>query len=354
MTQTAYEKALFDAIKALVVPVESLPLQESSLDTHILYQDSGDVVVTLTIPTSDPSPYKPLVSHIESHLSALSFVHSVRVILTSTQPQDAPPKKPRETPSLAIPPGIKRMIAVVSGKGGVGKSTVSALLAQALQQTGQRVGLLDADIYGPSLPRMTGAYDRPVSKDGKTWEPILKDGISLMSIGSLIQDQGPAMWRGPMIQTAFMQLLCQVNWGNLDTLVIDTPPGTGDISLGLIQKVPIGGVVFVSTPQRVAWDDTLKSVKLFEKFHIPILGLLLNMTPWVCSQCDHENDVPNIGELTHDIEQHLPILGHIPFTRQIQTACEHGDSLCRTLTPDSMTAAAQILTNKLNPTTKES
>jgi ATP-binding protein involved in chromosome partitioning len=185
-------------------------------------------------------------------------------------------------------PGVKNIIAVASGKGGVGKSTTAVNLALALSVDGAKVGLLDADIYGPSQPRMLGSNQRPESPDGKTLLPVISHGIQSMSIGYLIEEETPMVWRGPMVTQALEQLLRDTRWQDLDYLIIDLPPGTGDTQLTLSQKVPVSGAIVVTTPQDIALLDARKGLKMFEKVEVPVLGIVENMSIHICSQCGHE------------------------------------------------------------------
>src|SRR5450756_1309799 len=191
--------------------------------------------------------------------------------------------------------GVKNIIAIASGKGGVGKSTTAVNLALALAAEGARVGVLDADIYGPSQPTMLGITGRPESKDGKRLEPMEGHGIQAMSIGFLIDVETPMVWRGPMVTQALEQLLNETNWRDVDYLVVDLPPGTGDIQLTLAQRVPVTGAVIVTTPQDIALMDARKGLKMFEKVNIPILGIVENMSLHICSKCGHEEHVFGTG-----------------------------------------------------------
>jgi ATP-binding protein involved in chromosome partitioning len=184
-------------------------------------------------------------------------------------------------------PKVKNIVAVASGKGGVGKSTTAVNLALALKAEGATVGILDADIYGPSQPMMMGIEGRPESKDGKTMEPLVNHGVEVISIGFLVEQDNPMIWRGPMATQALEQLLRQTNWGDLDYLIVDMPPGTGDIQLTLSQRVPLTGAVIVTTPQDIALLDAKKGIKMFEKVGVPILGIVENMAVHVCSNCGH-------------------------------------------------------------------
>ncbi len=193
-------------------------------------------------------------------------------------------------------PGIRNVIAVASGKGGVGKSTTAVNLALALALDGARVGLLDADIYGPSQPRMMGLQgQRPVSHDGKRMQPLAAHGIKVMSIGFLIEEEQPMVWRGPMVTQALQQLLTDTDWGELDYLFVDMPPGTGDIQLTLSQRVPVSGAVVVTTPQDIALLDARKGLRMFQKVNVPVLGIVENMSTHVCSSCGHEEPIFGSG-----------------------------------------------------------
>ncbi len=202
-------------------------------------------------------------------------------------------------------PGISNVIAVASGKGGVGKSTTAVNLALALALDGARVGLLDADIYGPSQPRMMGLQgERPSSQDGKRIEPLVAHGIKVMSIGFLIEEEQPMVWRGPMVTQALTQLLGDTNWGDLDYLVVDMPPGTGDIQLTLSQRVPVSGAVIVTTPQDIALLDARKGLRMFQKVAVPVLGIVENMSTHVCSRCGHEEPIFGSGGGARMAEQY--------------------------------------------------
>lgn len=222
-------------------------------------------------------------------------------------------------------PGVKNIIAVASGKGGVGKSTTAVNLALALSAEGATVGLLDADIYGPSQPRMLGASERPESRDGKTMEPIVSHGIQSMSIGYLIEEETPMVWRGPMVTQALEQLLRDTRWQNLDYLVIDLPPGTGDTQLTLAQKVPVSGAIIVTTPQDIALLDARKGLKMFEKVEVPVLGIVENMSIHICSKCGHEEHVFGEGGGQRMAAQYnVPLLGALPLDIRIREETDGG------------------------------
>lgn len=222
--------------------------------------------------------------------------------------------------------GIKNIIAVASGKGGVGKSTTAVNLALALAAEGARVGMLDADIYGPSQPMMLGISGQPESSDGKTMQPLIGHGIQAMSIGFMIDsDDAPMIWRGPMATQALDQLLRQTHWDNLDYLVIDLPPGTGDIQLSLAQKVPLTGALIVTTPQDIALLDAKKGLKMFEKVDVKIIGLVENMSTHICSNCGHEEHIFGAGGgAKMCAEYQTELLGSLPLDRQIRQQADSG------------------------------
>ncbi|HUQ25466.1 MAG TPA: iron-sulfur cluster carrier protein ApbC [Burkholderiales bacterium] len=226
---------------------------------------------------------------------------------------------------VKLVPGIKNIIAVASGKGGVGKSTTAVNLALALAAEGASVGMLDADIYGPSQPMMLGIAGRPESKDGKRIEPMEGHGLQASSIGFLIDTDTPMVWRGPMVTQALEQLLKDTNWRELDYLVVDLPPGTGDIQLTLAQKVPVTGAVIVTTPQDIALIDARKGLKMFEKVGIPILGVVENMSFHVCAQCGHESHIFGQGGAERmSKDYNTEVLGQLPLDESIQRQADSG------------------------------
>ncbi len=221
--------------------------------------------------------------------------------------------------------GIKNIIAVASGKGGVGKSTTAVNLALALSAEGASVGILDADIYGPSQPRMLGVHGKPESLDGKSLEPMISYHIQAMSIGFLIDEETPMIWRGPMVTQALQQLLNDTNWKDLDYLVVDLPPGTGDIQLTLAQQVPVSGAVIVTTPQDIALLDARKGLKMFQKVEVPVLGIVENMSTHICSQCGHEEHIFGAGGGMRMSEQYdVDFLGALPLDIRIREETDSG------------------------------
>jgi len=225
---------------------------------------------------------------------------------------------------LSPHPGIRNIIAVASGKGGVGKSTTAVNLALALAADGGRVGVLDADIYGPSMPRMLGVSGKP-DTDGKRIVPHEAHGLKVMSMGFLVEEDTPMIWRGPMVTSALQQLLGETDWGDLDYLVIDLPPGTGDIQLTLVQKIPVSGAVIVTTPQDIALLDARKALQMFRKLDVPVLGVVENMSTHVCSQCGHEEPLFGAGggeRMSRDYD--IPLLGRLPLDIGIRQALDEG------------------------------
>jgi len=275
----------------------------------------------------------PVQAEAEAALRALPGVTSVQVVLTAHGPvaKPAPPSLKigqHPTPQQGGPAkisGIDRIIAIASGKGGVGKSTVSSNLAVALARQGRRVGLLDADIYGPSQPRMMGVSKRPASPDGKIIEPLVAHGVTMMSIGLMLKQDEAVIWRGPMIMGALQQLLTQVAWGRLDVLIIDLPPGTGDIQLTLCQRTHLTGAIVVSTPQDVALLDARKALDMFQKLKTPVLGLIENMSTYICPNCGHEEHIFGHGGVVAEAARlNLPFLGELPLSIDVRLAGDAG------------------------------
>ena len=285
-----------------------------------------------------PSPelaarMEPLRAAAEAAVRGLNGVDQVRVALTAHGPAPkpaAPPSlkigghpKPQEGPTR--PAGVQRILAIGSGKGGVGKSTVSSNLAVALARAGRRVGLLDADIYGPSQPRMMGINKRPASPDGKTIIPLRAHGVTLMSIGFMMEEGKAVVWRGPMLMGALQQMLGQVEWGELDVLIVDLPPGTGDVQLTLCTKTELSGAIVVSTPQDVALIDVRKALDMFATLKTPVLGLIENMSMFICPDCGSEHQIFGQGGVATEAEKMgVPLLGALPIDLDTRLAGDAG------------------------------
>ncbi|HXK55634.1 MAG TPA: iron-sulfur cluster carrier protein ApbC, partial [Gammaproteobacteria bacterium] len=252
--------------------------------------DGGNVSVTVELGFPSDGIKQELIAAVTERVASVDGVSSVEVNVGWKVVAHSVQK------SLKPIDNVKNIIAVASGKGGVGKSTTAVNLALALAAEGAKVGILDADIYGPSQPRMLGVSGQPESKDGKSLEPMEAYGLQSMSIGFLVDEETPMIWRGPMVTQALEQLLNDTNWANLDYLIIDLPPGTGDTQLTLAQKVPVSGAVIVTTPQDIALLDARKGFKMFEKVEVPVLGIVENMSTHICSKCNHEEHIFGEGD----------------------------------------------------------
>ncbi|HAU56810.1 MAG TPA: iron-sulfur cluster carrier protein ApbC [Comamonadaceae bacterium] len=281
--------------------------------------DGGAVAFDVELGYPAKSQESALRSLLEAAARTVEGVQSVQVNLTTKVVAHAVQR------GVQLLPGVKNIVAVASGKGGVGKSTTAANLALALAAEGARVGLLDADIYGPSQPMMMGISGRPESLDGKTMEPLVNHGVQVMSIGFLVDPDQAMIWRGPMATQALEQLLRQTNWKDLDYLIVDMPPGTGDIQLTLSQRVPITGAVIVTTPQDIALLDAKKGIKMFEKVGVPILGIVENMAVHVCSNCGHAEHIFGEGGGRRMAQDYgMDYLGALPLAMQIRLQADSG------------------------------
>jgi ATP-binding protein involved in chromosome partitioning len=279
--------------------------------------DRVEVDVKLGYPAA--GTHEALAEQVRAKVGAIQGVSGVEVKVETRITAHAVQKnlKPME--------GIKNIIAVASGKGGVGKSTTAVNLALALAAEGASVGILDADIYGPSLPRMLGIQGRPESQDGQRMDPLENHGLQAMSIGFLIEEDTPMIWRGPMVTQALEQLLRETRWSGLDYLVVDLPPGTGDVQLTLAQKIPVSGAVIVTTPQDIALLDARKGLKMFEKVEVPVLGIVENMSIHICSKCGHEEHIFGEGggeRMAKDFG--VEMLGALPLDIHIREQADGG------------------------------
>jgi ATP-binding protein involved in chromosome partitioning len=315
-----------DDIRAALAPFNLGKMLE------FVHVQDGLVQVSLAVKREDAAAMEPLGRRIEVKLAGLPGVKNAAVVFTAHKP--APPQA-----AAPVLPGVKSVIAVASGKGGVGKSTVAVNLAVALAQSGLSTGLLDADIYGPSLPRMLGLNHKPVVKDGRML-PLEAWGLRCMSIGFLVEEETAMVWRGPMATGALNQMLGQVEWGELDVLVVDMPPGTGDIQLSLAQKAKLAGAVVVSTPQDIALIDARRGVKMFEQVHVPVLGIVENMSFFVCPHCGGRTDVFGHGGAAAEAARiGVPFLGEVPLLLEIRETGDGGTPVCASA-PDSAAAGA--------------
>ena len=325
-----------DQIEAALARV-TLPDGRSLLEHDLVraLNIEGDVVrFVIEAPSAEVAQAMgPLRDAAEKVVSELPGVAQATVALTAHGPApkpSAPPSlkigghpKPQEGPTK--PSGVKRILAIGSGKGGVGKSTVSSNLAVALAKQGRKVGLLDADIYGPSQPRMMGVNKRPASPDGKTIIPLQAHGVTLMSIGFMMEEGKAVVWRGPMLMGALQQMLGQVEWGELDVLLVDLPPGTGDVQLTLCTKSEVSGAIVVSTPQDVALIDARKALDMFNTLKTPILGLIENMSFFACPDCGAEHQIFGQGGVRVEAEKMgVPLLGALPIDLETRLAGDGG------------------------------
>ncbi len=294
--------------------------------------EGGAVIFMIEVDPARGAKLEPLRQEAERAAASVPGVKKVTAVLTaqkvSANDQARDPHGMEKNPKLELP--IKNIIAVASGKGGVGKSTVALNLAVALARGGKSVGLLDADIYGPSMPKMSGLEgQRPKQNDDGKLIPLEAHGLKIMSIGFMLDKEAPLVWRGPMVQTAVYQMLRDVEWGTeenkLDVLIVDMPPGTGDAQLTLAQKVPVTGAVIVSTPQDIALIDARKAVAMFEKVGVKILGIIENMSTYICSNCGHEEHIFGHGGARKEAERlKVPFLGEIPLNAEIRKNSDEG------------------------------
>jgi ATP-binding protein involved in chromosome partitioning len=320
---------------------------ENRLDgVHV--QD-GLVQVSLTATRGEAAELEPLRRDIEAALRDLQGVKSATVIFTAhAKPGPKPGPNPAAPPATNLLPGVKKIIAVASGKGGVGKSTVAVNLAVALAQSGLKIGLLDADIYGPSIPRMLGTSAQPEVRGGRIM-PLHAWGLSLMSMGFMVPEDKALVWRGPMIMGAINQMLGQVEWGELDVLVVDMPPGTGDAQLTLAQKAKPHGAVIVSTPQDISLLDARRGIAMFNQVGVPVLGIVENMSFFCCPNCGHRAEIFGHGGARAEAERlGVPFLGEIPLQLAIRESGDAGKPITSAAPGEEIAAAfravaAQVL-----------
>jgi len=302
---------------------------------------SGHIAITLDVDPARGTALEPLRQACEQAVRAMPGVLSATAVLTSERPATPPPSAPpahdhrhgHGAPAGKTTggggridvPGVKHIIAVASGKGGVGKSTTAVNLALGLAANGVSTGLLDADIYGPSMPRMLDVKEKPESIDGKALKPIERYRLKTMSIGYIVNEDTPMIWRGPMVSSALEQMLRDVEWGELDVLVVDMPPGTGDAQLTLAQRVALSGAVIVSTPQDIALVDARKGLNMFRKVAVPVLGFVENMSFYLCPHCGERSEIFGHGGAREEAEKlGVPFLGEVPLHLDIRTTSDSG------------------------------
>jgi len=327
------ENQVIDALKSIVDPDKGADIVSLGMVSGVVVKD-GHVAFAIEVEAERGPHLEPLRKAAEKAVHDLPGVVTVSAVLTAERHVHGGPKgghdhghgQPgQERPLL---PDVKAIIAVASGKGGVGKSTTATNLAMALSQQGLKVGLFDADIYGPSMPRMLGIEGEPVSPDGQTLLPMESYGVKCMSIGFLVPEDSPIIWRGPMVMGAIQQLLRDVHWGELDVMVIDMPPGTGDTQLTISQNLPLTGAVIVSTPQDIALLDARKGLNMFRKVDIPVLGVIENMSYYVCPKCGDEAHIFGHGGAKAEAAKlSCDFLGEVPLDIVIRETADRGEPI---------------------------
>jgi ATP-binding protein involved in chromosome partitioning len=331
------EQQILDALSTIRDPDRGADIVSLGMVSGMAIRD-GNVAFAIEVEPERGQRLEPLRKAAEKAVEALPDVLSVSAVLTAQAPARgrAGPQPAAASPGRAAPhppnrpqrgavPGVSTIIAVASGKGGVGKSTVAANLALALSANGLRVGVLDADIYGPSMPRMLGISGRPSSPDGKRLTPMQNYGLRCMSMGFLVPEDKPMIWRGPMVMSALQQMLREVDWGELDILVVDMPPGTGDAQLTMAQQVPLAGAVIVSTPQDIALLDARKGLNMFRQVEVPVLGIIENMSYFLCPHCGGRSEIFSHGGARLEAERlGTEFLGEVPLDLQIRETSDGG------------------------------
>ena len=336
------EAAIREALKSVRDPDRGSDIVSLGMISGLVVKQ-GNVGFSIEVAPERGPALEPLRKEAERVVAALPGVLSVTAVLTAHSekpPPEAPRPAGRQSPQQPLMPGVERIVAVASGKGGVGKSTTAVNLALALSAAGRSVGILDADIYGPSLPTMLGITGRPTSPDGKVLDTMSAWGLKAMSIGFLIPADSPTIWRGPMVMGALEQLMRDVAWGALDILIVDMPPGTGDVQLTMAQRVPLAGAVIVSTPQDLALIDARKGLNMFRKVDIPVLGVIENMSYFVCPHCGGRSDVFTHGGARRAAEEMgVDFLGELPLDMSIREGSDSGKPIVAT-DPQGMHADA--------------
>jgi ATP-binding protein involved in chromosome partitioning len=345
------QEQILETLKTIPFPKLSRDIVSFGLIKGI--EINGDVVrVQVRVSSRDQNVPVQIEQDISREVGTLTGVREVQVDMSWVQP-DAPPPTPNQAAhqvpggSDDLLPGVRFKIAVASGKGGVGKSTVAAGLALMLHRSGYKVGLVDFDIYGPSVPTIFGVHEQPHAVDNKIL-PLDRDGLKLMSMGFLVDPGTPMIWRGPMVHQATEQFLRDVLWGDLDVLIVDLPPGTGDAQMTLSQKVALDGAVIVSTPQDLALIDARKGAAMFEKMNVPILGIVENMSGFTCPHCGQTTDIFGRGGAEHEAKLlNVPLLARIPIIPAIVSAGDRGDPMMAIESDKNLSAAFSELANKV-------
>ncbi|HLB80703.1 MAG TPA: iron-sulfur cluster carrier protein ApbC [Dongiaceae bacterium] len=325
------EQQIIDALRTVAGPDGKGDLVGLGMISGLVVKD-GNVGFAIEVDPARGPRLEPLRRAAERAVQALPGVLSVSAVLTAHRQGPAPAAQaPRAAPGRAasaekaLVPGVRSIVAVASGKGGVGKSTTAVNLALGLAAMGRSVGLLDADIYGPSQPRMMGIRGRPGSVDGRTLQPMQNYGVKCMSMGFLVAEETPMIWRGPMVISALQQMLRDVEWGELDIMVVDLPPGTGDAQLTMAQQVPLTGAVIVSTPQDIALLDARKGLNMFRKVDVPVLGIVENMSYFTCPHCGQRSEIFSHGGARREAAAlGIEFLGEVPLHMEIRETSDSG------------------------------
>ena len=350
----ALKDEVLDALAKISGP-DGTPLPASGKLSEIMAGD-GKVFFSITVDAAAVKQWESVRASAEAAVRAVPGVTSAMVALTAERAGGAggAPPRPQQRPQRAAPgpgqprghagpspagiPGVESIIAVASGKGGVGKTTTAVNLALGLRDLGLKVGILDADIYGPSMPKLLAIREKPQTIGGTRLKPIERHGMAVMSIGFLIEEETPMIWRGPMVMSALTQMLREVEWGTLDVLVVDMPPGTGDAQLTMAQQVPLKGAVIVSTPQDLALIDARRGIAMFRRVNVPVLGIVENMSTFICPHCGTRSDIFGHGGARHEAERlGVPFLGEVPLDIVIREKSDAGLPVVATA-PDSVHA----------------
>jgi ATP-binding protein involved in chromosome partitioning len=352
------KEAVLDRLRSIRGPDDDRDIVRRGMVSDIVIAN-GRVMFSVTVPAERAEAFEPMRRAAETAIATLPGVAGAMVVLTAEKkggtaaaPRPAAPRP--ATPPAAAPhrhappaqsqkaevPGVKAIVAVASGKGGVGKSTTAVNFALALKANGLRVGILDADIYGPSLPRLLHLSGRPEAIGGRTLKPMEAYGVKAMSMGFLVEEDTPMIWRGPMVVSALTQMLREVAWGDLDILVVDMPPGTGDAQLTMAQQVPLAGVIIVSTPQDLALIDARKGLAMFRRVDVPVLGIVENMSYFLAPDTGKRYDIFGHGGARREAEKlGVPFLGEVPLVMAIRETSDAGTPIVAA-EPDSPSAAA--------------
>ena len=343
------------AALAKVASPQGQPLTETGTLSDVVVTD-GKVFFSISVDAGAVKQWETVRARAEAATRAVPGVQSVLVALTAERASGvggtAPQRRPQMPPAAARPreggtapspagiPGVAAIIAVASGKGGVGKSTTAVNLALGLRDLGLKVGILDADIYGPSMPKLLAIREKPQTIGGNRLKPIERHGMPVMSIGFLIEEETPMIWRGPMVMSALTQMLREVEWGTLDVMVVDMPPGTGDAQLTMAQQVPLKGAVIVSTPQDLALIDARRGIAMFRRVNVPVLGIVENMSTFICPHCGTRSDIFGHGGARAEAERlGVPFLGEVPLHMDIREKSDSGQPVVASV-PDGPHAQA--------------